>query len=286
MINKIFEGGQILLTGSIYIYIYIYTGWNDKIVALEKMTWFHFRLMKTSFLFLLQTIYKLASGVQIPRVIGAFYHVWKWHNVQRARSEMRCCTTHALYRSKLWQQDHCQHPQNANPDGSTCPGWWKKNYGYGLWCGFKWGPHHVTSHLRSQLESQYQSVPGWAEECGDPLVRSGRRWLNLGVAAGLGVDPQVQRNPGLASEGVLRLCTLLSLPPSSPDLNPLDYFVRSYVENITYMTSHNIKASLIAAIRRALTGACGKGMLPVPDPYRGGDWGWRRLHWIDVSSTT
>ena len=30
---------------------------------------------------------------------------------------------------------------------------------------------------------------------------------------------------GLASEGVLRLCTLLSLGPSSPDLNLLDYFV-------------------------------------------------------------
>ena len=40
------------------------------------------------------------------------------------------------------------------------------------------------------------------------------------------------------------------------------------------------------SIRRALAGAFGKGMLPVPDPYRGGDWGWRRLHWIDVSSTT
>ena len=39
-------------------------------------------------------------------------------------------------------------------------------------------------------------------------------------------------------------------PPSSPDLNPLDYFVWSYVENITTMTSHNIKASLIAAIRQ------------------------------------
>ena len=26
---------------------------------------------------------------------------------------MHRCTTHALYRSKLWQQDHCQHPQNA-----------------------------------------------------------------------------------------------------------------------------------------------------------------------------
>ena len=33
-------------------------------------------------------------------------------------------------------------------------------------------------------------------------------------------------------------------------------------------------------------GACGKGILLVLDPYRGGDWGWRRLHWIDVSSTS
>ena len=39
-------------------------------------------------------------------------------------------------------------------------------------------------------------------------------------------------------------------PPSSSNLNPLDYFVWSYVENITNMTSHNTKASLIAAIRR------------------------------------
>ena len=38
--------------------------------------------------------------------------------------------------------------------------------------------------------------------------------------------------------------------------------------------------------RRARAGAWGKGMLPVPDPYRGGDWGWRRLRWIDVRSTT
>ena len=78
--------------------------------------------------------------------------------------------------------------------------------------------------------------------------------------------------------------------PSSPDLNPLDYFVWSYVENITNMTSQNIKASLIAAIRRVFAelplALVKKGMLPVLDPYRGGDWGWRRLHWIDVSSIT
>ena len=41
--------------------------------------------------------------------------------------------------------------------------------------------------------------------------------------------------------------------PSSPDLNPLDYFVWSYVENITNMTSHNTEVSLIAAIRWVFT---------------------------------
>ncbi len=38
--------------------------------------------------------------------------------------------------------------------------------------------------------------------------------------------------------------------PSLTGANPLDYFVWSYVENITNMTSHNTKASLIAAIRQ------------------------------------
>ena len=49
-----------------------------------------------------------------------------------------------------------------------------------------------------------------------PLVQSGGRWQTLGVAAGLGAGPQVQRDPGLALEGVLRLCTLLSLPAPPP----------------------------------------------------------------------
>ena len=35
---------------------------------------------------------------------------------------MRRCTTHALYQSKLWQKDHCQHPQNANLDGLVFEG--------------------------------------------------------------------------------------------------------------------------------------------------------------------
>ena len=39
-------------------------------------------------------------------------------------------------------------------------------------------------------------------------------------------------------------------PPSSPELHPPDYFAWSYVKDITNVTSHNTKASLIAAIRR------------------------------------
>ena len=79
-------------------------------------------------------------------------------------------------------------------------------------------------------------------------------------------------------------------PPSSPKLNPLDCFICSYVKNIINITSHNTKSSLIAAIRRLFAelppALVEKGMLPVLDPYRDGDWGWRWLHWIDVSSTT
>ena len=37
----------------------------------------------------------------------------------------------------------------------------------------------------------------------------------------------------------------------------------------------------LPSIRRAPAGASGKGMLSVPDPYWGSNWGWRRLHWID-----
>ena len=73
--------------------------------------------------------------------------------------------------------------------------------------------HIMPPH--SRLESQHQSVPGCAEECGDSLVQSGGRWQTLGVAAGLGAGPQVQRDLGLAS-GVLRLCTLLSQAPFLP----------------------------------------------------------------------
>ena len=159
-----------------------------------------------------------------------------------------------------------------------------------LWRWWSGRPHHATSPLRSRLESQHQSVPGCAEECFEPLVQSGGRWQTLSVAAGLGAGPQVQRDPGLASEGVLRLCTLLSLPPLFLRPEPaglLRLVIRRehHQYDLPQHQSHPDRRHP-PSIRRAPAGARRKGSLLVPDPYRGGDWGWRRIHWIDVSSTT
>ena len=106
-------------------------------------------------------------------------------------------------------------------------GWWKQSFRLRLW-SLVWFQVRATScHLTSSKSTP--KCTGCAEECGNPLVQSGGWWQTLGVAAGLDAGPQIQRDPILASEGVLRLCTLLSLATSSPELNPLDYFVWSYV---------------------------------------------------------
>ena len=118
----------------------------------------------------------------------------------------------------------------------------------------EWKPNAEDTARKTWTKEFIKKIQAIIDETtqrfGNPLMQLSGRWQTLGVAAGLNASVQVQRNPGLASEGVLRLCTLLSLAPSSPDLDSLDYLVWSYVENITNMTSHNTKASLIPAIRR------------------------------------
>ena len=170
----------------------------------------------------------------------------------------------------------------------TCPGWWKQSFRQWLW-SLVWFQVRAwkSAWFRSRLGSQHQSVPRCAEKCGDILVQSCGRWQTLGVAAGLGASPQVQRDPGLASERVLRLCTFLSLAPLLPDPNSLNSFVWSeYHQHDLPQLQSQADRRHLPSIRRATAGACGKGMITVLDLYRGGDWGWRRLHWIDVSSTT
>ena len=166
----------------------------------------------------------------------------------------------------------------------TCPGWWKQSFRLRLWSLVCFQVRATSCHLTSS-KSAWNSTP----KCWRVWWSPGAiRWpvADPGCGSRTRHRPTSPKRPRLGFRRSATLYPSLTSLPSSPDLNPLDYFVWSYVENITNMTSHNTKASLIAAIRRAPVGACGKGMLPVPNPYRGGDWGWRRLHWIDVSSTT
>ena len=159
-----------------------------------------------------------------------------------------------------------QRPQG---DENNVPG-----YGYGLWCGFKRGPHHATSHLQSRLENQHQSVPGCAEECGDPLVQSGGRWQTLSVTAGLGDNPKVQRDPGLAS-GVLRLSLTGPLLPRPEPAGLLRLvFRREHHQHDLPQHQSQPDPRHPPSIRWVPASAWGKNMLPVPDPYRSGDWGY------------
>ena len=130
----------------------------------------------------------------------------------------------------------------------TCPGWWKLSFRLRLWF-LVWFQVRTTSCHLTFSTSAWKSTAKCTWMCWRVWWSPGAiRWPVADPSCDAG--PQVQRDPGLASEGVLRLCTLLSLAPSSPDLNPLDYFVWSYVENITNMTSDNTKASLIVATCR------------------------------------
>ena len=171
----------------------------------------------------------------------------------------------------------------------TCPGWWKQRFRLRLW-SLVWFQVRATSCHLMCSKSAWKSTPKCTWVCW-------RVWWSPGAirwpVAEPGCGSRTRRRPTSPKETQAWLqkecydfVPFYHWPPSSPDLNPQDYFIWSYVENIINMTPHNTKASLIAAIRRVIAGACGKGFLPVPDPYGGGDWGWRRLYWIDVSSPT
>ena len=171
----------------------------------------------------------------------------------------------------------------------TCPGWWKQSFRLRLW-SLVWFQVRATSCHPTSSKSAWKSTPKYT-------WMFWRVWWSPGAIRWPVADPgcgsRTRRRPTSPKRPRLsfrKSATTLYPSLTGPLLPRLwTRWATSFgysVENITNINSHNTKASLIAAIHRAPAGACGKGMLPIPDPYRGGDWGWRRLHWIDVSSTT
>ena len=129
----------------------------------------------------------------------------------------------------------------------ACPGWWKQSFRLQLW-SLMWFQVRATScHLKSS-KLTWKSTPKCTWMCW-------RMWWSPSTIRWPVADPEcgsrIRRRP--TNPQRLRLSfrrSATTLYPTLTDLNPLDYFVWSYVENITNMTSQNTKASLIAAIRR------------------------------------
>ena len=163
---------------------------------------------------------------------------------------MRRCTTHDLYWSKLWQQDHCQHPQNANPRiTGTHPGWWKQSFRLRLW-SLVWFQVRATSCHLTFSKSIWKSTPKCTWMCW-------RVWWSPGAIRWPVADPwygsRARRwptSPKRPRLGFRRSATTLYPTLTGPLLLLRPEPVWSYVENIINMTSHNTQASLIAAIRR------------------------------------
>ena len=133
-----------------------------------------------------------------------------------------------------------------------CPGWWKQSFLLRLG-SLVWFQVRATSCHLTSSKSAWKLTPKCTWMCW-------RVWWSPGAIRWSVADPgcgsRTRRRPTSPKRPRLgfRMSATTLYPyltaPSSPDLNPLDYLVWSYVENITNMTSHNTKASLIAAIRR------------------------------------
>ena len=133
----------------------------------------------------------------------------------------------------------------------TCPGWWKQSFRLRLW-SLVWFQVRATSCHLTSSKSVWKSTPKCTWMCW-------RVWWSPGAIRWPVADPgcgsKTRRRPTSPKRprlGFRRSATTLYpsfTSPPPPDLNRLDYFVWPYVENITNITSHNTKASLIAAIR-------------------------------------
>ena len=132
----------------------------------------------------------------------------------------------------------------------TCRGWWKQSFKLRL-LSLVWFQVRATSCHSTSSKSAWKSTPTctwmyWRVRWSPGAIR----W----PVAGCGSRTRRRTTSSKRQAWLQKECDdfvpFSHWPLSSPDLNPLDYFVWWYVENITNMTSHNTKTSLIAAICR------------------------------------
>ena len=137
-----------------------------------------------------------------------------------------------------------------------CPGGWKQSFR--LWLlSLVWFQVRATSchimplhifevglkvNTKVYLDVLKSVVIPWCDQ-----VAGGRSWVWQQDSAPAHKSKEIQ---AWLEKECYDIVPFPHWSPSFPDQYPLDYFIWSYVENITNMTSHNTKASVIATIRR------------------------------------
>ena len=231
----------------------IYTGWNDKIVTLEKTKWFHFRLMKIGFLFF------VADHLLVGQLCT---------NPKSDRSLLSClkgiqCSTSDI--GDELQYNSCTLPIQVMTTGplpapSKCksgrfnmPKVMKTKFlaTVMVFGGVLSEDHIIPPHIfevglkvntKVYLDVLKCVVIPWCNQ-----VVGGRPWVWQQDSAPAHKSKETQAR---LQKECYDFVPFSHWSPSSLDLNPLDYFVWSCVANISNMTSYNTKASLIAVIRR------------------------------------
>ena len=236
----------------------LYTGWNDKIVALEKTTWFHFRLMETGFLFFFVffadhlLVGQLCTNPNSDRSLLSCLKV-----TQCSTSEIRDAplstdpsydnrTIASIIKMQMWiatnNRDVPKVMKTKFPvtvmvfgvvssEGHIMPP-------HIFEVGFRVNTKVYLDVLKSVVIPRCNQVDG------------SRPWLWQQDSAP--AHKSKETHAWLQKE-CYDFVPCFHCPPTFPDVNPLDYFIWSYVEYITNMPSHNTKAMLIAAIRRVFT---------------------------------
>ena len=169
----------------------------------------------------------------------------------------------------------------------TCPGWRKQSFRLRLWSLVWFQERAKSCHLTSS-KSAWKSTPKYTWMCWIVWWSPGAIRWPFGRPC---VSQQDSAPAHKSKETQAWLQECYNFVPFS-HCHPPPTWTRW-----TTSFGHRLRTSPTwppttprpawsPSIRRIPAGVCGKGMLPVPDPYRGGDWGWKRLHWIDVRSTT
>ena len=173
----------------------------------------------------------------------------------------------------------------------TCPGWWKQSFRLWLW-SLVWFQVRATSCHLTSSKSAWKSTPKCTWMCWRVWWSPGAiRWpvADPGCGSRTRCRPTNPKRPRLGfRRSVMTLYPSLTGPilpqPEPAGLLRLVIHRECHQHDLPHHQSqpdHRHPPSIC----QAPAGACEKGMLPIPDPYWGSDWGWRQLHWIDVSST-